>query len=218
VLLVLLFTNTATVAAVKDATTLTTSAAHGVGVGDFVSLRGDVYRAITGTTGSTLVLDRPYSGATEAVLPNNQTLDLGATAPTAAQMGLRITTEDNFETFAIALDDNLEGSTLSELATMTSGSGIALQVSEEEQKGFIVDGYLARNFMTSYKYPQPTTTNSASFYTLYNFTVRNQIAKQFSAAKQSFQVYVAQTDAVTPSAFNAAFDTLLGAIPTGLMV
>lgn len=73
------FTTSATVAGVNGATTLTTSAAHGVTAGDAISLAGDYYLTVTGTTGSTLVLDRPFQGAT-GTIANADTLDITGAA------------------------------------------------------------------------------------------------------------------------------------------
>lgn len=77
------FTNSCTVSAVNGATSLTTSAAHGVSVGDRVrvAIGAHFYVAQSGTTGTTLVLDRAYEGPT-ATVPNNETVDLGTTGKT----------------------------------------------------------------------------------------------------------------------------------------
>jgi hypothetical protein len=61
------FTNSATLSAVNGSTSLTTSAAHGVTVGQWVGIEDVWYKAVTGTTGTTLVLERAYEGATGTV-------------------------------------------------------------------------------------------------------------------------------------------------------
>lgn len=72
------FANSATVSAVNGSSTLSTSANHGVSVGDRIriAIGAHFYVAQSGTTGTTLVLDRNYEGPT-ATVPNNQTVDLG---------------------------------------------------------------------------------------------------------------------------------------------
>lgn len=61
------FDNSATLSAVNGASSMTTSANHGVNVDDWVRIDGWWYRAITGTTGSTLVIEGTYLGSTTTV-------------------------------------------------------------------------------------------------------------------------------------------------------
>lgn len=65
------FSNSATLDAVNNATSMTTSANHGVSVGEWVEISGVWYRAVTGTTGTTLVIERNYTGITETVANAN---------------------------------------------------------------------------------------------------------------------------------------------------
>ena len=71
------FSGSATVAAVNGSTNLATSVPHGCVATNWIRLRKVVYQCKTGTTGSTLVLDRAYEGITETI-PNNQTKNFGA--------------------------------------------------------------------------------------------------------------------------------------------
>lgn len=115
------FAASATVAAVNGATSLTTSAAHGVGVADYVRLDGDYYQAVTGTTGSTLVLDRPFQGPT-GTIANANTLDLGATAST--QLGLAFKDNADLLNLSIALQGTaIENATKTIQTSATIGSG-----------------------------------------------------------------------------------------------
>lgn len=123
------FTTSATVAAVKGETSLTTSADHGVGVNDFVKLDGDVYKAVTGTTGSTLVLDRPYQGAT-ATIANASAKDLG-TDP--GELGLKFTSISNDYNFDLGADGFLSNSTFSTVQEFSAGIGTAGQMKKLEK-------------------------------------------------------------------------------------
>ena len=114
------FANSATVTAVNGETSLTTSANHGVGVGDYLSLGGDVYQAVTGTATTTLVLDRPYGGAS-ATIANNATLDLGATDPT--EVGLEITGKVAGQDLIIAAYGNLDNADHNIATPATQGEG-----------------------------------------------------------------------------------------------
>lgn len=70
------FTNSATATVTGGVATVTTSAAHGVAVGETVVLTQSsiqrTYKAQTGTTGTTLILDRPWEG-TNGTIPNSGT-------------------------------------------------------------------------------------------------------------------------------------------------
>jgi hypothetical protein len=113
-------TNTATLAAVNGATTLTSSAAHGIGINDWVVLEGALYQAVTGTTGSTLVLDRPYTGATKTIA-NADFIDAGAVAPT--EYGLKITDASEYLNNEVSVQGVLENATIQRTVLPTTGSG-----------------------------------------------------------------------------------------------
>lgn len=72
------FTNSATLSAVNGASSMSTSAGHGITVNQWVRIKGWWYRAVTGTTGSTLVIEDTYLGVTETV-PNAQLFKAAAT-------------------------------------------------------------------------------------------------------------------------------------------
>lgn len=80
------FDTSGTATVTNGSTTVTTSAAHGVTAGNYVGLAdvasGQLYTYLTvaGTTGSTIVLDRPWRGSTQ-VIANAGTLDM-TTPPT----------------------------------------------------------------------------------------------------------------------------------------
>lgn len=114
------FTTSATVSAVNGATSLTTSAAHGVTAGDLVSLDGDLYVSQAGTTGTTLVLDRPFQGPT-GVIANANTLDITG-APT--QWGISFRDGRDLLSLVVALQGDLaENTTITYQTGATPGSG-----------------------------------------------------------------------------------------------
>lgn len=124
--------NAATVAGVKGATSLTTSAAHSVGVGDWVSLNGDLYQAVTGTASTTLVLDRPFQQAT-GTIANANALDLGATVPT--QLGLALVDRTDFLNLSVATQGDLaDNATVTQQTVATIGSGGANALVVELEK------------------------------------------------------------------------------------
>jgi hypothetical protein len=114
------FTTAATVAAVNGATTLTTSAAHGVTAGDAISLGGDYYLTLAGTSGTTLVLDRPYQGPT-ATIANAATLDITGAA---TQFGLVLVDRKDLLNLSVALQGDLaENATKTQQVAPSIGSG-----------------------------------------------------------------------------------------------
>ncbi len=119
--------NSATLAAVNGAVSLTASANHGIGVGDYVILgsptgaAGDLYQAVTGTATTTLVLDRPFQGAT-ATIANANFIDAGATVPT--ELGLKFTDRKDLLNLKFVVQGvAAEGATVSVVTAPTIGSG-----------------------------------------------------------------------------------------------
>ncbi len=161
------FTTAATVAAVNGATTLTTSAAHGVAVGDWVSLAGDVYQAITGTTGSTLVLDRPYNGPT-AIIPNASAIDLTA-APT--EVGIEIVDKNFFQNVVVTTQGVIELATITRTVLPLIGSGSFDHVRNLEKEFRSMLG--TSDEITSYIPKEPFKADPAITYDMYVMRVQN---------------------------------------------
>lgn len=162
------FTTTATVAAVNGATSLTTSAAHGVGVGDYISLGGDLYKCITGTASTTLVLDRPYGGAT-ATIANADTLDLGSTVPT--QLGLQITDQEYEMNNSIQLLGGFETATTGTITAVTFGIGTYEYVREVEKEFRAMLG--TADEIHSYIPKEPYKADSTLTYDQYSIKAKN---------------------------------------------
>ncbi|NJL80268.1 MAG: hypothetical protein HC917_18185 [Richelia sp. SM2_1_7] len=198
--------NSATIAAVKGATSLTTSAAHGVGVSDYIRLDGSLYQAVTGTTGTTLVLDRPYEGAT-ATIANASALDLGATAPT--NFGISITTENFGEVFAVATSGVLENASHNLITRYGLGNGSGAEIAFFEKVLSYKRGYSTRNMegQDYYTAKPDLLANPASFYTVYYIKSRTGETYRADQRKVNIMLAVAQTDASTVSTL---LDTVLG--------
>ena len=207
------FTNTATVAAVNGATSLTTSAAHGVTAGDLVSLGGDLYVTVTGTTGSTLVLDRPYQGAT-ATIASAATLDITA-APT--QWGLELVDNADFMNIEVSTDGIAMDATKLRYTLPVPGTGSYVEVLEAEKEALPKKGTEA---LTDATVPHDTyKAVSTSTYDYYNIEVRNQnqpngdqgaVFKVINYIKLYFVAGVADTTGKNQSDFEDAMTSLFG--------
>ena len=192
----------ATIAAVKGATSLTTSVNHGIGVGDYVRIAGNVYQAVAGTATTTLVLDRPYEGVTATIANGTNTAtqaqDLGATLP--ADLGLTITTTEFGETFSVALDGVLSQANQRLITRYSLGIGDGLQVSLLEAKNQYSKGYGFYNDDRTREYAAPANlANPASFYTIYRLQAKNNDIARRDRFKPNMWFCVAQADAVTPA-------------------
>jgi len=161
------FTNSATVAGVNGATTLTTSAAHGLTAGDLLSLAGDLYVSQAGTTGSTIVLDRPFQGAT-ATISNANTLDITG-APTA--WGLELVDDQDGRNLKYAVSGIAINATITYTTSPIIGSGTYAQVLALEQEALPKKGTEA---LTDATVPHEAyKAVASSTYDLYTLTVRN---------------------------------------------
>jgi hypothetical protein len=161
------FANSATVAAVNGATSLTTSAAHGVTAGDAVSLGGDYYISTTGTTGSTLVLTRAYQGAT-ATIANADTLDITGAA---TQFGLELVDQKDFYNVEAALNGIVNTGTILRFTLPTPGTGSEAEVINLEKEA--LGKYGTEDQITRYIPIKSSQVASGGTYDLYYLTVRN---------------------------------------------
>lgn len=162
------FTNTATVAAVNGATTLTTSAAHGVTAGDAIELAGDYYLTITGTTGSTLVLDRPYQGVT-ATIASVDTLDISAAA---TAFGLELVDGGDGDNITYSVQGIAQDATITRSTAPLAGNGTYAQVLELEKEAKPQKGTHSWNVDATIP-SDPFKSVSTITYDLYHLTVQN---------------------------------------------
>lgn len=160
------FAASATVSAVNGATSLTTSAAHGVSVGDAVSLAGDYYIAQTGTTGSTLVLDRPYQGAT-ATIANADTLDITGAA---TSWGIELVDQKDFYNIEATVQGVIADATIKRQVLPTPGSGSTAAVLAMEEEARPKKG--TEDMITSYI--KRDVLRASTNYDLYILTIQNE--------------------------------------------
>lgn len=163
------FTTAATVAVVKGETSFTTSAAHGVDVGDYVILDGILYQAVAGTTGTTLVIDRPYEGPS-GTIANGDTADVGTTVPT--QLGLQVTDANFNDTVELAVDGLLVDSDVVVSTNPSPGSGSAEHVKREELDARPYQG--SHDRIHSYAPMPALTVDESQTYDMYFLELQNR--------------------------------------------
>lgn len=133
------FTNSATVALVNGSTAVTTSAAHGVTVGQWITLNGDLYQALTGTAASAIVLDRPWQQASIAALANNLTVNTGSVSvPTT--LGLELVDNADFRNIEAAVQGILQSATIKRQTVASQGSGSNAEVVAYEKDALGMKG------------------------------------------------------------------------------
>lgn len=162
------FTTSATVTAVNGAISLTTSAAHGVGVGDYVRLNSDTYLAITGTASTTLVLDSPYRGISETIA-NANTKDLG-TSP--GDIGINLTSLILGRNFGISVDGVIADSAIVVTTAGTWGQGMSDVVKDMENEARGYKGSTAGATDATMPFPVLNTVDGVA-YDMYTFTSEN---------------------------------------------
>ena len=172
------FALSATLTAVNGATTMTTSAAHSVGVNDYVRIDGDYYQALTGTTGTTLVIDRPYSGITETVA-NANLLDLGSTAST--QFGLGFISKNDYTDFVTAVQGLIEDATQKTTVNGDRGSGSFSHIRDLETFARAYKG--SHDAITSYMEIDRFRADGSITYDLYTFRTHGNQQPEGSVSK-----------------------------------
>jgi hypothetical protein len=163
------FAASATVAVVNGGTTFTTSAAHTVTVGQWVSLAGDLYQAITGTTGSTLVIDRPYTGATGTIANANTINTASTSVPT--QLGLQFTDTNFYSNVTITTQGVLENATITKTVLPIQGTGTYDHVLREEKEYRSMLG--TSDEINAYIPKEPFKAVAGTTYDFYNIGARN---------------------------------------------
>lgn len=121
------FSNSATVALTKGSTAVTTSAVHGVTVGQWIILNGDLYQAAVVPTTSTITLDRPWQQATVAALANASAINTGSTTvPT--QIGLELVDNQDYRNVEAAVQGDAVLATITRFTRPTPGSGANAEI------------------------------------------------------------------------------------------
>jgi len=211
------FANSATVAAVLGSTSLTTSANHGVGVGDYVSLNGQLFQAQTGTATTTLVLDRAWPFAS-ATIANANARDLGATAPTT-NLGLTIVSQVRGRNFSLATGSGsvYEDAEVSYLVSGTKGAGIAADVQADENEARGLKG--TADFIHRYMPLDDLKTVSTETYDQYDFVYQlpHQVGTGATAktAHKLFQHLKVAFPSTDNNGGQAEFEDVLGVLLNG---
>ena len=208
------FANTATVTAVNGAVALVTSAAHGVGVGDFVRLGTDTYLAVTGTAASLLTLDHPYRGVTETVA-NANTKDLSTDA---GVISINLTSLILGRNFEVSVMEIIEDSTIVYTTPGREGHGLGSLVNlmEAEVRGYKGSTAGATDATMPF---EALKALPAATYDLYTFTVKNPPQDGTGATAKSAHNLYSEIVCAFPSAGSANgqsdFEKILGQLLYG---
>jgi hypothetical protein len=142
--------------------TSTTLTATSIAAGNFIEIGGLLYSvATTPTVGSniaTITLDRPYTGETfSGVRLDNSTQGM-KTVTAITEYGVKITTEDYFSTFRVALGlGGFANATLTYATSWSLGIGTPEETMEEEIEGTVFhSGSSTANAAFADDYGQPT--------------------------------------------------------------
>lgn len=142
--------------------TSTTLTATTIAAGDFIEIGGLLYSvATTPSIASnilTITLDRPYTGETfSAVRLDNATQGM-KTVTAITQYGVKITTDDYFTTFRVALGvGGFSNATLTYATSWSLGIGTPEETIEEELEGTVFhSGSSTANAAFAADYGQPT--------------------------------------------------------------
>jgi hypothetical protein len=139
-----------------------------VAAGAFLTIRGAIYKVVTGvTSGTSLVIDRPYQGASETIDVSVETTVFGnAVAYTSGttKLGVRLTSLFDESHFKVTGVDNLYLSPVTYTTAWKLGTGSYDKISEwENRQAAIWDGVGSTvNAAFASDYGQPTKFASSS--------------------------------------------------------
>lgn len=211
------FANAAIATVTNGSATVTTDAAHGVTAGDAISLGGDYYLTIAGTASTTIVLDRPYQGASGTVL-NANTLDITGAA---TQFGLTLVDNADLLNLNFALQGELAENATKTVQTspLLGSGGVNALVVEMEKEALGKKG--SEDQITSYVARDVIYSEIAgSNYDLYFLEIQNSnqaggdqgaVFKLSSAITAAFVAGVADTSNLNQSDFEDVMTSLFGA-------
>lgn len=158
----------ATLAVVTGETNLTASAAHGIGVGDYVGLAGQLFQAVAGTGSTTLVLDRPWDSPSGTVV-NADFIDLGASLP--SELGLEIEDKEFGSNIEVTVQGLIQDADLTAATGASLGSGTPDHLRELEADALPMLG--SHDQVTSYMpFPDSRVDNTLT-YDLYTLEIKN---------------------------------------------
>ncbi len=201
-------------AAVNGATTMTIGADPSWDVGDYIRVvgtangHGDTYLCVTGTTTTTVVFDRPYTGVTETI----DALTLFDLGTSTGELGLKIVNDNFLEVMSFAVAGALEDAVITYTTDPTRGSGSAEHVGRLEQDRRSTKGEYDQ--ITSY-YPTPSThVVAAETYDLYFINYRTQSLVNENAFKTENELIVAFPEGASNGG-QAEFEDVMGTILNG---
>lgn len=124
-----------------------------------------------------------------------------ATALTGGgELGISLTTTEFGETFSVATDGVFQYATQTDLVNYSLGNGVGTEVAYLEEITQYTRGNGWRNEDSSSYYPTTTKlANPALFYTRYKITNKPSTTARRDRFKTNIWIYVAQTNAATPS-------------------
>lgn len=208
---------TTTLNALNGSKSLVYSAAHGLAVNDFVSIRLVMYQVKTVVNATVVELDRAFTGVSATALAT------GATNITHGEMvyvnattelGVRLTSITEDTNFVVSVGDDLQGADLSTVTAWKQGSGASWQVSAIEDEGLVYDGFTTGNYPFVEDYGKPSkfvTEDNGKTYELWFLKYKKITASMAYPNEQAHHVGLvllsATVEAATPK---ASFDTVLG--------
>lgn len=208
---------TATLATTNGSRLLTYSAAHSLAVGDYVRIRTVVYQVVSVPSTTTVILDRDYTGTTEA------TLATGTTAVThgkltyvsgTTELGIRLTSVTEDTNFVASAGEDLAGATVTASTAWKQGSGAAWQVSAIEDESIVFDGFTTGNYPFVEDFGKPTKfvdPTSSTTYNLWFLQYKKTTASMAYPNEQAHHVGLvvisAPSSGTTP---DTTLDTVLG--------
>lgn len=150
----------------NGSTTVTFAGNVTVATGAYIDIRGVVYKVATGVTaGTSLIIDRPYTGTTETI-DVSTTVDLAGTVTYTSgttNLGLRLTSILNESHFVVTVLDGLADAPITYTQAWKLGSGSGDSIVELEKEGRFFDGVGSTiNAMFSEDYGEPTLFGSST--------------------------------------------------------
>ena len=153
---------------VNGSTIITAAGSITINAGTLVSIRGTIYKVVSGGTGTSFTLDRPYQGASETI-DVSTTVDQAATMAYTSgttELGIRLTAILPESHFKVTVKDGLADATVTAIAAWKLGSGYGASVVEMEKEGIFFDGVGSTAnaaFREDYGYPTLFASASLSY-------------------------------------------------------
>lgn len=200
--------------AVNGATTMVMESDPSWDVGDFIRIvgsdnSGDTYQCITGTTTTTLVIDRPYQGLTE-LIDNLQLLDLGTAT---GEVGLELIADNDNDVYEFAVGAGaLEDAVITKSTDPLRGSGSAEHVGRLEEERQVYKGEWDQ--IISYMPNPGSHLVAGETYDLYFINYETQNKEGSNPMKTENELIVAFPEGASNGG-QAEFEDIMGTILNG---